>query len=329
MAVKYQDYYQMLGVSRDASQEDIKKAYRKLARKFHPDVNKNAEAETRFKEIGEAYEVLSDAEKRRRYDALGSNWRAGQEFTPPPGYEHFRQATQEQGPQGGEFSFGDMGGFSDFFDSLFGGLGRGQRGTPFGERQGGGPWTQRGQDFEAEITVSLEDIHRKAKKNVTLQAPEMDGRGTVHYASRTYDIKIPDGATEGTRIRLSGQGGQSRKGGPAGHLYLRIHVAPHPIFQLHGYDLDMELPITPWEAALGAKINIPTMEGKATLSIPAGTQGGQRFRLRGKGLTDKTGTAGELFVTIRIAIPDRLNERERSLFENLARESNFQPRRMP
>jgi curved DNA-binding protein len=326
MAVKYQDYYKILGVSRNASQEDIKKAYRKLARKYHPDVNKTAEAESKFKEIGEAYEVLGDPEKRKRYDELGANWKAGQDFTPPPGYENFRYQYQ-QGPQGGaEFNFSDLGGFSDFFESIFGGFGQ-RGGSPFGAREEGGPWTQRGEDFEAEITVSLEDLFHRAKKSVTLQAPEVGDRGQVRYTSRTYDVKIPAGATEGSRIRLSGQGGRSQRGGPAGHLYMRIHVAPHPVFKLQGYDLEETLSVSPWEAALGAKIVVPTLDGNATLSLPPGTQGGQRFRLRGKGLPDKSGQNGDLYVTIQIAIPDRLTTRERELFESLARESSFRPRR--
>ncbi|HBA86192.1 MAG TPA: cytochrome C biogenesis protein [Verrucomicrobia bacterium] len=327
MPVKYLDYYKILGVGRNASQEDIKKAYRKLARKYHPDVNKTAEAENKFKELGEANDVLSDPEKRRRYDELGANWKAGQDFTPPPGYENFRYR-QQQGPQGGaEFNFNDIGGFSDFFESIFGGFNQKTARSPFGGGNEGGPWTQRGEDFEAEITVSLEDLYRKVRKSVTLQAPEVNERGQVKHTPRTYDIKIPAGATEGTRIRLSGQGGQSQRGGPAGHLYMKIHVAPHPLFKLQGYDLEEDLPIAPWEAALGAKVIVPTLEGNATLALPPGTQSGQKFRLRGKGLSDKTGQNGELFVTIKIAIPPRLNAREKELFEALARESSFRPRR--
>lgn len=327
MSVKFKDYYQILGVGRNASQDEIKKAYRKLARKYHPDVNKSAEAETRFKELNEANEVLADPEKRKRYDDLGANWRSGQDFTPPPGFQQ-RHYEFRQGPGGAEFEFGDLGGFSDFFETLFGGgFGRGGRGPSF-EMEEESPWTRKGQDFEANITVTLDDIYRRAQKSITLQTPELGAGGRVQYKTKSYNIKIPAGATEGTRIRLHGQGGPGSRGASAGHLYLRINVAPHPFFKLHEYDLDTELALTPWEAALGGKIVVPTLDGNATLTIPPGTQGGQRFRLRGKGLPDRSGqNRGELFVTIRIAIPDRLSPREKELFEQLASESTFKPRR--
>ncbi|MFH0881071.1 MAG: DnaJ C-terminal domain-containing protein [Lentisphaerota bacterium] len=327
MPIKYKDYYKILGVGREASQDEIKKTYRKLARKFHPDVNKAPEAEARFKEISEANEVLSDPEKRKRYDNLGADWRSGQDFTPPPGYENihynFRQA-----PGGREAQFEDLGGFSDFFDTLFGG-GLGQRGRGgFGfTSEEDNPWTQQGQNFEANITVTLDELYRKTKKSVTLQTPEMGPGGRIRYTNRTYNIKIPAGATDGTRIRLPGQGGAGSRGEPSGHLFLRITVAPHPYFKLHGYDIDTDVAIAPWEAALGAKIVIPVLEGNVTLTIPPGTQGGQRFRLRGKGLPDRNGQNGEMFVTVHIAIPDLLSPREKELFEQLAKESAFHPRR--
>ena len=330
--MKYLDYYAVLGVSRSATADEIKKAFRKLARQYHPDVSQSPGAEAKFKEVNEAYEVLSDPEKRKRYDALGANWKTGQDFTPPPGWGGFEGASS--GPGGIHFEFGGAGGdFSDFFSALFGDLGgqarpgRARRGSAnpfagFGGFTGGGAegFTPRGQDFEANLTLSLEDLFSRAPQNITLQVPEARPDGTLAHRSKTFTVHIPAGATDGTRIRLSGQGGDG------GNLYLNLRVAPHPLFQLHGYDLDLALPITPWEAALGTKIRIPTLEGDATLKIPPGTQGGARLRLGGKGLPDKHGSRGDIFVTIRIAIPDRPTPRERKLFEQLAAESSFHPR---
>ena len=330
--MKYLDYYAVLGVARDASAGDIKKAFRKLARQYHPDVNKSAGAEARFKEINEANEVLSDPEKRKRYDALGPNWKSGQDFTPPTGWGGFEGASS--GPGGIPFDFGGAqggGDFSDFFSSLFGDLGgagragRGRRGgTPFAGFGGfgGGPeaFTPRGQDFEANLALSLEELFSREPKSLTLQMPSGRPDGTVSRQSKTFPVRIPPGATNGTRIRLSGQGA----GG--GNLYLNLRVAPHPIFQLHGNDLDQTVPLAPWEAVLGAKIRIPTLEGPATLTIPPGTQGGARLRLAGKGLPDKHGARGDIFVNLRIAVPDHPTAKEKALFEQLAKESSFQPR---
>ena len=330
--MKYLDYYAVLGVARDASAADIKKAFRKLARQYHPDVNKLAGAEARFKEINEANEVLSDPEKRKRYDALGQNWKSGQDFTPPTGWGGFEGASS--GPGGIPFDFGGAqggGDFSDFFSSLFGDLGgagrsgRGRRGgnpfTGFGGFGGGEEaFTPRGQDFEANLALSLEELFSREPKSLTLQMPSGRPDGTVSRQSKTFHVRIPPGATNGTRIRLSGQGA----GG--GNLYLNLRVAPHPIFQLHGNDLDQTVPLAPWEAVLGAKIRIPTLEGPATLTIPPGTQGGARLRLAGKGLPDKHGARGDIFVNLRIAVPDHPTAKEKALFEQLAKESSFQPR---
>ena len=333
--MKYLDYYAVLGVSRTASPEEIKKAFRKLARQYHPDVNKAAGAEARFKEINEANEVLSDPEKRKRYDALGQNWKTGQDFTPPPGWGGFEGASS--GPGGVHFEFGGApgGDFSDFFSALFGDLGgagrsaRGRRNgsaNPFAGFGGfGGPaaeegFAPRGQDYEANLALTLEELFNREPKSITLQVPETRPDGSVSRASRTFHVRIPPGATDGTRIRLSGQG----EGG--GNLYLNLRVAPHPVFQLNGHDLDMVLPIAPWEAVLGAKVRIPTLDGAASLHIPPGTQGGSRLRLGGKGLPDKRGTRGDLFVNVRIAVPDHPTAREKALFEQLAQESSFRPR---
>ena len=330
--MKYLDYYAVLGVARDASADEIKKAYRKLARQYHPDVNKSAGAEARFKEINEANEVLSDPEKRKRYDALGANWKSGQDFTPPPGWGGFEGASS--GPGGIRFEFGGApgGDFSDFFSALFGDLGgagrtgRGRRGgNPFAGFGGFAPeaeetFTPRGQDFEAQLSLTLEELASREPKSITLQVPSVQPDGSVRHQAKTFQVRIPPGATDGTRIRLSGQGASG------GNLYLNLRLAPHPVFQVHGYDLDQVLPLAPWEAVLGAKVRIPTLEGPATLTIPPGTQGGGRLRLAGKGLPDKHGTRGDIFVTIRIAVPDHPTAREKTLFEQLARESTFHPR---
>ena len=330
--MKYLDYYAVLGVARDASADEIKKAYRKLARQYHPDVNKSAGAEARFKEINEANEVLSDPEKRKRYDALGANWKSGQDFTPPPGWGGFEGASS--GPGGIRFEFGGApgGDFSDFFSALFGDLGgagrtgRGRRGgNPFAGFGGFSPeaeetFTPRGQDFEAQLSLTLEELASREPKSITLQVPSVQPDGSVRHQAKTFQVRIPPGAIDGTRIRLSGQGA----GG--GNLYLNLRLAPHPVFQVHGYDLDQVLPLAPWEAVLGAKVRIPTLEGPATLTIPPSTQGGARLRLAGKGLPDKHGTRGDIFVTIRIAVPDHPTAREKTLFEQLARESTFHPR---
>ena len=332
--MKYLDYYSVLGVPRTASTDDIKKAFRKLARQYHPDVNKSAGAEARFKEINEANEVLSDPEKRKRYDTLGRNWKSGQDFTPPPGFGGARGA-----PGGIPFDFGGAqggGDFSDFFSAIFGDLGgQGGRAGSRNRRSGGNPFagfggfggsgedktfTPRGQDFEANLSLSIEDLFSRTPKSITLQVPATRADGSLSRQAKSFNVRIPPGATDGTRIRLSGQGESG------GNLYLNIRVAPHPVFQLNGHDLDLTLPIAPWEAVLGAKVHIPTLEGTASLNIPPGTQGGSRLRLSGRGLPDKNGTRGDIFVNVRIAIPDHPTPREKALFEQLAKESTFQAR---
>lgn len=328
MAVKFHDYYETLGVSRTASQEEIQKAYRKLARKYHPDVNKEKGAEEKFKQITEAYEVLKDPEKRKKYDALGPNWREGQDFTPPPGWEHFEFRRTPGGAS--EFDFGGLhggGGFSDFFEMLFGeGLGGFTRGWRTAG-PGAGERSIRGQDQEAEITVSLEDAYWGATKTVTLQTLESAPDGILRPKAKQYEVRIPPGVMEGARIRLAGQGGAGVGGGPAGDLFLRVHIAPHPIFQLQDHNLLVTVSVTPWEAALGAKIDVPTLDGAVKMTIPPGTQGGQRFRLRGKGLPKGRGERGDLYATVQIAVPKTLTAEERELFQQLASRSSFNPRR--
>ncbi len=346
MAVKYQDYYETLGVSRGASQEEIQAAYRKLARKYHPDINKSPDAEERFKQLGEAYEVLRDPEKRKRYDALGADWKGGQDFTPPPGWEEFFGGTGGAGGRvrrgaggaaggntapGFEF-FGDSGFeespfgggvFSDFFNMLFGqGAARNAAG---GDRGFGGP--PRGQDQEAEITVSLEEAYQGGRRTISLEGAEPGADGRPRRTTRTFEVSIPAGVTDGRRLRLGGQGGRGAGGRPAGDLYLRVRIAPHPVFRVNGADLETEVPVTPWEAALGANLEVPTVGGRAQIRLPPGIQSGQKLRLKGKGLTRREGGRGDLYAVIRIAVPKHLSAREKELFEELARSSSFQPRK--
>ncbi len=320
MAVKFQDYYATLGVGRKASPEEIKKAYRKLARKYHPDVNQDKEAEEKFKQINEAYEVLEDPEKRKLYDQLGADWKAGQDFKPPPGWEdvHFEFRT---GPGAEAFDFGS--GFSDFFEILFGSRMRG------GGRATGGraSWVMRGQDQEAEIEVSLEDAYHGATRTITLQSHEIDAQGQVRPTVQNLQVKIPPGVTDSTRIRLSGKGGAGMGGGPAGDLYLKVRITPHSRFRVEGHDLLVDVPVTPWEAALGATVEVPVMDGTVNLKIPAGTQSGQKLRLRGKGLPKKGSERGDLFARVTIAVPKDLSAKERELFSEMAKVSGFNPRK--
>jgi curved DNA-binding protein len=312
MAVRYQDYYQALGVERGANEKEIQSAYRKLARQYHPDVNKSPGAEERFKQINEAYEVLKDPGKRQRYDRLGANWREGQEFTPPPGFE------------GAQFDFGgaefsDLGsGFSSFFESLFG------DGGPARTHRRARP--RRGQTQEAEIELMLEELLRGGKREITLESLERDEHGQPRRSRRTYEVRIPPGTTEGTTIRLAGQGAPGSSGGPSGDLLLRVRLAPHPDFEVHGFDLRTELPVAPWEAALGGRADVRLIDGTASLAIPPGSSSGRVLRMRGQGLPQRDGARGDLLVELRIVVPSELSPRERELYAELARESRFDPR---
>ena len=328
MGVKFQDYYETLGVSRTATAEEIKKTYRKLAQKYHPDVNKSPDAERRFKHINEAYEVLGDKDKRAQYDALGSGWRAGQEFTPPPGWQNIRFDFRGAPGPGAGFAFEDLGGgFSDFFEMLFGGrMGRatGFQGRPRAEREF---WPANGEDQEAEIAITIEEAFHGAKKTIALESAEMDDRGRPQRGVRRYDVRIPAGTTQGSRIRLAGQGRTGAAGGKAGDLYLRVAFAPHPLYRAQGHDLAMDVALAPWEAALGAKVRVRTPSGEVALTIPPRTQSGQHLRMRGKGLPrGGTEPSGDLIAAVQIVVPEKLTARERELFEELARVSKFQPR---
>jgi len=313
--VKFRDYYEVLGVERKASPEEIQKAYRKLARKYHPDINKTKEAEDRFKEINEANEVLSDPDKRKRYDALGANWRAGQDFQPPPGWESNGGSHQFNFGSGGA----NFGGFSDFFDAIFGGGGFAGAGfgggSSFGAGMGGA-----GQQFgrraqpaaEAELTVSVEDSICGATKSVQVR----DGQGAV----RNLQVKIPAGTPDGGTIRLAG-----KKGDP--DLYLRIKLASHPRYTVSGNDLIVRLPVSPWEAALGAKVDLALPDGAIKLSLPAGSQSGAKLRIKGRGFSGAKGEKGDVLAEVRICVPTSLSAAERESFEKLAQMSQFNPRR--
>ena len=316
MAVRYQDYYQILGVERGASAKEIQAAYRKLARELHPDVNKTAGAEDRFKQVTEAYEVLKDPEKRKRYDQLGANWRDGQEFSPPPGFEGLRFDF-------GEGDFGDLGsGFSSFFEAMFG-EGRGPT------RRAARSRPRRGATHEAEVQLTLEELVRGGTHTITLQRIDHDARGVPHSQRQSYDVRIPPGTTEGTTIRLAGQGAPGAAGGPSGDLLLHVRLAPHAAFEVRGYDLATTLKVTPWEAALGAQIEVPLLQGRAALTVPAGSSSGRSLRLRGQGLPRRDGSRADLLVELAIHVPRELSARERELFEQLARESGFDPRSQP
>ncbi len=319
MSVAYKDYYKILGVSKDASKEEIAKAYKKLARKYHPDLNKDdKKAEDRFKEVNEANEVLKDPEKRRLYDQLGPNWKDGQNFQRPSGFENMRYNFSGGGPGAG----GGLGGFSDFFETLFGGgfggRSTGFEGNPFGQAGSFNGFSQgprRGNDVEASITLTLEEAYNGGKKPVTLQGSS---------GQRSLEVNIPAGVKPGARIRLTGQGEEGRSG-PNGDLYLRIQIAPHPEFSLDDVDVIYDLTLAPWEAALGTKIRVPTLTGAVELNISPGTSSGKKLRIRGKGLG--AGQAkGDQFVRIGIAVPDSLSPEERELWTKLQEISTFKPR---
>lgn len=325
MAVKFKDYYEVLGVARTATQEEIQRAYRKLARKLHPDVNKAKDAEDRFKEIGEAYEVLKDPDKRSKYDQLGANWKDGQEFRPPPGWEqHFGGGPGMGGQTEFKWSTGS-GDFSDFFETLFGGRGFRSAGGRAGP--GRGPvWSQAGADQEAIVRVRLEDAFQGATRSITLQSQTATPDGQLSIQERNYEVKIPVGILPGQKIRLGGQGGEGMGGGPRGDLYLKVEVDPHPIYKLEGRDLTMTLHVSPWEAVLGAEVQVPTLSGPVTLKVPPGSQSGQKMRLRGKGMPNPKGSAGNLYVILSIMVPKQPTDREKELFGELQQTSGFNPR---
>jgi curved DNA-binding protein len=307
--MKYKDYYAILGLARDATPEDIKKAYRKLARKYHPDVSKEPNAEEKFKEVAEAYETLKDTEKRAAYDRLGSHG-PGQEFRPPPDW--WRQFSEA------ETGFEDLD-LADLLAGLAGGAHRRRGGA-------GQTFARPGQDYEVTVHLSLEEAHRGTSVDLDLAVPEYDENGFLRRIPRVFKARIPRGATDGKRLRLSGKGGKGVGGGRDGDLYLNIALHPHPLFRVSGHDLYLDLPLAPWEAVLGATLQVPTLDGSVRLKVPPGTRAGQQLRLSGRGLAQPGSGAGDLFAIVQIAVPTVLSERERTLFQQLAASSAFNPR---
>jgi curved DNA-binding protein len=347
MPVKYKDYYEVLGVPRKASEAEIKKAFRKLAREYHPDVAKNKkQAEEKFKEINEAYEVLSDPAKRKKYDELGPNWSAGADFRPPPGWESFAggRTYTSRGNRGEEFEFQFGGtGFSDFFEQLFGGAGGRRRAGGFGGMPTEDFASEKGRDAEGDIMVTLDEALQGSVRSVSVKrAVPCDhcggtGQRAGHVCNvcggsgqvekmETYQVKIPAGITEGQRLRIPGRGEAGIGGGKAGDLYLRVRLAKHPDFEVEDHNLIYEAELAPWEAVLGTEISVPTLNGRVNIRIPAGTQSGQKLRVRGRGLPQRGGGNGDLIVTARVEVPGSVNDSEKKLWEQLAKESRFNPR---
>ncbi len=308
--MEYKDYYAVLGVERSAAQDEIKRAYRKLARKYHPDVSKEADAELKFKELGEANEVLKDPEKRAAYDQLGANWNARQEFHPPPdwgtGFE-FHGA-----PPGG----GTQHDFSDFFESLFG--------QARGAGSGSHSFHMHGEDHHAKILIDLEDSFNGVSRSISLQMPEVTPEGHVVTRSRTLKVRIPKGIRQGQQIRLAGQGATGMGSGKAGDLYLEIEFRPHRYYRVEGADVYLELPLAPWEAALGASVKVPTPSGAIDLKIPPNSQAGKKLRLKGRGIPAKT--PGDLYVVVQIVLPPADNDRTRAAYKRMKEDLEFDAR---
>ncbi len=310
--MEYKDYYKILGVERDAKEADIKTAYRRLARKYHPDVSKELDAEEKFKEVGEAYEVLKDPQKRQAYDQLGANWKAGQNFTPPPGWEEIFSGTgfsgmgaNQGGFTGAEFSGS---GFSDFFESLFGGgFSAGQ--TSGFQSQG---FQTKGADQHASMSITLEEAYHGANKMIRVNN------------GRNLEVKIPAGITSGKRIRLAGQGAAGLGNGPKGDLYIEVQVLPHRLYKTEGKNILLDLPISPWEAVLGARVQVPTLAGRVETKIPAGSQSGKKLRLKQRGLPGSP--PGDQIVTLQIVVPKAVSEQDKQYYEKMAERFEFNPR---
>lgn len=313
--MKYKDYYAVMGVERDATQDEVKRAYRKLARKYHPDVSSEPDAETRFKEVGEAYEVLKDPEKRAAYDQLGQGGQAGQDFQPPPGWD-----------AGFDFGGGDYGGasqeqFSEFFESLFGRGGFERGGF---ERSRARGFSARGEDSYAKIRIDVEDAYSGASRTVTLQQPEVGDDGNVVARTRSLAVRIPKGVRQGQHIRLAGQGGRGIGEGGAGDLYLEVEFSNHPRYRVEGKDVFLDLPVAPWEAALGSTIEVPTPSGKVDLKIPANSATGRKLRLKERGIPAKR--PGDLFVVVRVVLPAADTDEAKAAYAEFEQAFDFDPR---
>ncbi|MGB5300505.1 MAG: DnaJ C-terminal domain-containing protein [Thiogranum sp.] len=309
----FKDYYKIMGVKRDATQDEIKRSYRKLARKYHPDVSKHTNAEARFKEVGEAYEVLKDPEKRAAYDQLGANWKAGQDFRPPPDWDAGFEFS------GGGYTRADSAAYSDFFESLFG------QGFGSAPRAGvGGGFRARGEDHHAKVLIDLEDAYHGAARTITLHSPALDAGGHVITREHSLNVKIPKGIRQGQKIRLSGQGAPGFGGGEAGDLYLEIEFKPHALYRVEGRDLYLDLPVAPWEAALGATIKTPTPTGPVDLKIPAGSSSERKLRLKGRGIPGNP--PGDIYVVAQITLPSADSDQARDLYRKMEQELAFNPR---
>ncbi|MCP5277372.1 MAG: DnaJ domain-containing protein [Thiobacillus sp.] len=319
--MQFKDYYETLGVPRDATAEDIKKAFRKLARKYHPDVSKEKDADARMKDVNEAYAVLSDTEKRAAYDQLGQGYRPGQDFRPPPDWDAgFEFSGHGYSPHG--FSSSEAADFSDFFSELFGrmgGAGFHAQGTHHGTQ-----FRAQGEDHHAKVLLDVEDAFTGATRQLGLRVPQVDAQGRVTLSTRTLNVKIPKGVRAGQVIRLAGQGAPGMGGGPAGDLLLEVQFNPHSRFRVEGRDLHLTLPVAPWEAALGAVINVDLPGGSVKVRIPEGAQSGRQLRVRGKGIPGEP--AGDLLLDIQVALPPADTVRARELYETMAREMAFNPR---
>ena len=326
MAVKFRDYYEVLGVNRDASHDEIRKAFRKLARKYHPDVAEDkSTAEEKFKELNEAYEVLGDTQKRETYDALGPGWEDGGDFRRPPGGRASAHHSSYPGQGGQEFHFGGSTGFSDFFESMFGSR---TAGDPFGafggfQRDSGrNDMPSRGSDIESDLLVKLEEVMTGAERQLRMRRP--DGSGGTKESS--LKVHIPKGIAQGQLIRCAGIGEPGRNGGDPGDLFLRVKLERHPLYEVRGADLHMELELAPWEAVLGSSVPLKTLHGPLNLKIPVGTQPGTQLRLRGRGLPEHADRFGDLYIDIRVRIPEEISDEERKQWEALAAVSTFRPR---
>lgn len=310
----FKDYYKILGVSRNATADEIKKAFRRLARKYHPDVSKEPDAELRMQEVNEANTVLSDPEKRAAYDQLGQGFRPGQEFHPPPGWDSGFEFS------GKDFSEQDMAGFSDFFSELFGHMGQGSKGF-----RGQGGFQSRGEDHRAKVQLDLEDSFAGSVRQLSLRVPQFDAAGRLVLSSRTLNVKIPKGVRAGQVIRLAGQGAAGMGAGGAGDLLLEVEFRPHPGFRVDGADLYLSLPVAPWEAALGAVVNVRLPDSEIKVRIPEGAQSGRQLRVRGKGIPSNP--PGDLFLDIQVVVPPADTPKAKQFYEAMSKEMAFDPRR--
>jgi curved DNA-binding protein len=309
---QFKDYYKILGVERTATEDEVKRAYRKLARKYHPDVSKEPDAEERFKEVNEANEVLKDPEKRAAYDRLGAQWKAGQEFRPPPGWDEGFEF------RGGGYTDAAAEQFSDFFASLFGGA---RAGSSTGFRP---TFHLRGEDRHARVLVDLEDSYRGATRTISLRVPEVTADGHVTTRQQSLNVRIPKGIRPGQQIRLAGQGGPGTGGGEAGDLYLEVELRPHPPYRVEGADVHLDLPVAPWEAALGATVKAPTPTGIVDLKVPPESQPGRKLRLKGRGLPGKK--PGDFYVVLKVALPHARSDEAKALYREMEAKLGFNPR---